>query len=63
MRVMNISLGYQMRQATGEFTVGAWPKGITVGNWRGRRLCSTIINSFIFIHKRQSVPNTVTRVV
>ena len=24
-----------MRQTTGDFTVvGAWPKGITVGNWR-----------------------------
>ena len=40
-----------MRQTTAEFTVvGAWPKGITVGNWReGGCAAQSLIHSYSFI--------------
>ena len=40
-----------MRQTTREFTVvGAWPKGIPVGNWReGGCAAQSLIHSYSFI--------------
>jgi len=40
-----------MRQTTREFTVvGAWPKGITVGNWKeGGCAAHSLIHSYSFI--------------
>jgi len=39
-----------MGQTTREFTVGAWPKGITVGNWReGGCAAQSLIHSYSFI--------------
>ena len=45
MCVVNISRPDEIDDR-GVHCVGAWPKGITVGNWR---LCSTIINSVVVV--------------
>ena len=52
-----------MRQTTREFTVvGAWPKGITVGNWReaGCAAQSLIHSVAVFAHSYTEVSASVS---
>ena len=45
-----------MRQTTAEFTVvGAWPKGITVGNWREGGCAAHLLIQLIEIYGRKVV--------